>query len=153
MDDHDGADAIERAWQDGLKPDPLLTVSEWADCYRSALTAGVVRPGRWRTERTPYTEEIMDALSPSSPVQRVALMKGRADRRHRERQQLDRLRHPPRAGADAGGAAVRRAGQALLQQRIDPLIEESPVLREKVAPLSRQRQHGALRRSSPAASW
>jgi phage terminase large subunit GpA-like protein len=34
MDDHDGADAIERAWRDGLRPDPLLTVSEWADRYR-----------------------------------------------------------------------------------------------------------------------
>jgi hypothetical protein len=34
MDDHEGADAIERAWRDGLKPDPLLTVSEWADRYR-----------------------------------------------------------------------------------------------------------------------
>jgi hypothetical protein len=33
MDDHDGADAIERAWRDGLKPDPLLTVSEWADNF------------------------------------------------------------------------------------------------------------------------
>jgi hypothetical protein len=31
MDSYDGADAIERAWRDGLKPDPLLTVSEWAD--------------------------------------------------------------------------------------------------------------------------
>jgi hypothetical protein len=30
MEMHDGADAIERAWRDGLKPDPLLTVSEWA---------------------------------------------------------------------------------------------------------------------------
>jgi phage terminase large subunit GpA-like protein len=33
-------------------------------------------PGRWRTERTPYLREIMDCLSPASPVQRVALMKG-----------------------------------------------------------------------------
>jgi phage terminase large subunit GpA-like protein len=34
MDDHDGADAIEHAWRGGLTPDPLLTVSEWADRYR-----------------------------------------------------------------------------------------------------------------------
>jgi phage terminase large subunit GpA-like protein len=34
MEIYDGADAIERAWRDGLKPDPLLTVSEWADRYR-----------------------------------------------------------------------------------------------------------------------
>jgi hypothetical protein len=34
MDGYDGADAIERAWRDGLTPDPLLTVSQWADRYR-----------------------------------------------------------------------------------------------------------------------
>jgi phage terminase large subunit GpA-like protein len=76
MDGHEGADAIERAWQDGLRPDPLLTVSEWADRYRVLSQRASSEPGRWRTERTPYLREIMDCLSPASPVQRVALMKG-----------------------------------------------------------------------------
>ena len=40
MDDHDGADAIERAWRDGLKPDPLLTVSEWADRKPGSVATG-----------------------------------------------------------------------------------------------------------------
>ena len=53
MDGHDGADAIERAWRDGLKPDPLLTVSEWADRYRVLSQRASSEPGRWRTERTP----------------------------------------------------------------------------------------------------
>ena len=30
----DGAEALLTAWGGGLKPDPLLTVSEWADRYR-----------------------------------------------------------------------------------------------------------------------
>jgi hypothetical protein len=35
-----GLDAgIEHAWRDGLKPDPLLTVSEWADRYRSPASS------------------------------------------------------------------------------------------------------------------
>ena len=76
MDDYDGAAAIERAWRDGLTPDPLLTVSEWADRYRVLSQRASSEPGRWRTERTPYLREIMDCLSPASPVQRVALMKG-----------------------------------------------------------------------------
>jgi hypothetical protein len=33
-------------------------------------------PGRWRTARTPYLRELLDALSPSSPFQRIVLMKG-----------------------------------------------------------------------------
>ena len=66
--EHDGADGIERAWRDGLKPDPLLTVSEWADRYRVLSQRASSEPGRWRTERTPYLREIMDCLSPASPV-------------------------------------------------------------------------------------
>jgi phage terminase large subunit GpA-like protein len=40
------------------------------------VATGIVEPGRWRTERTPYLKEIMDCLSPSSPYQRVVFMKG-----------------------------------------------------------------------------
>jgi phage terminase large subunit GpA-like protein len=68
MDDHDGADAIERAWRDGLTPDPLLTVWQWADRYRVLSQRASSEPGRWRTERTPYLREIMDSLSPGSPA-------------------------------------------------------------------------------------
>jgi phage terminase large subunit GpA-like protein len=72
----DGLAAIERAWRDGLKPDPLLTVSAWADQHRVLSQRASSEPGRWRTARTPYLKEIMDCLSPSSPIQRVAVMKG-----------------------------------------------------------------------------
>jgi phage terminase large subunit GpA-like protein len=132
MDDHDGADAIERAWRDGLKPDPLLTVSQWADRYRVLSQRASSEPGRWRTERTPYLKEIMDCLSPSSPVQRVALMKGA---------QI--------GGTECGncwvGYVIHQAPGPMMavsptvelakrnsKQRIDPLIEESEVLRERV---------------------
>jgi phage terminase large subunit GpA-like protein len=71
----DGLAAIERGWRDGLKPDPLLTVSAWADQHRVLSQRASSEPGRWRTARTPYLKEIMDCLSPSSPIQRVAVMK------------------------------------------------------------------------------
>ncbi len=132
MDDHDDADAIERAWRDGLKPDPLLTVSEWADRYRVLSQRASSEPGRWRTDRTPYLKEIMDCLSPASPVQRVALMKGA---------QI--------GGTECGncwiGYVIHQAPGPMMavaptvelakrnsKQRIDPLIEESEVLRGRV---------------------
>ncbi|MFM2007582.1 MAG: hypothetical protein RLZZ09_3237, partial [Pseudomonadota bacterium] len=35
MTEHfDGALEIERAWREGLTPDPILTVSAWADQHR-----------------------------------------------------------------------------------------------------------------------
>ena len=43
LDDYDGAAAIAAGWADGLRPDPALTVSAWADNRR------VPSPKRRRT--------------------------------------------------------------------------------------------------------
>ncbi len=74
--DYDGALDIERAWREGLLPDPLLTVSEWSDRHRMLSSKASAEPGRWRTSRTPYLKAIMDCLSPTSPVERIVFMKG-----------------------------------------------------------------------------
>jgi phage terminase large subunit GpA-like protein len=74
--DYDGALDIERAWREGLMPDPLLTVSEWSDRHRMLSSKASAEPGRWRTSRTPYLKAIMDCLSPTSPVERIVFMKG-----------------------------------------------------------------------------
>jgi phage terminase large subunit GpA-like protein len=60
--DFDGADLILSAWADGMRPDPLLTVSEWADQHRILSSRASAEPGRYRTARTPYLREIMDCL-------------------------------------------------------------------------------------------
>src|SRR5919109_3033145 len=60
----------------GARPDPLLTISQWADKYRTLSQRASAEPGQWRTDRTPYLREIMDCLSPSSPVERTVFMKG-----------------------------------------------------------------------------
>lgn len=39
-----------------------MSVSEWADTYRQ-LPADAAEPGQWRTSRTPYAKEIMDAFT------------------------------------------------------------------------------------------
>src|SRR6202163_570246 len=65
-----------RAAAKGAQPDPVLSVSEWADKYRTLSQRASAEPGPWRTDRTPYLREIMDCLSPSSPVEKVVFMKG-----------------------------------------------------------------------------
>jgi len=60
----------------GFKPDPRLTVTEWSDTYRILTSEASAEAGRWRTDRTPYLKEIMDVMSPSSPVQQVKVIKG-----------------------------------------------------------------------------
>ena len=61
---------------EGLEPDPILTVSEWADRYRILSTKTSAEPGQWNTNRTPFLREIMDNLSIMSPYIEITLMKG-----------------------------------------------------------------------------
>jgi len=51
-----------------MRPDPDLTVSQWADAHRKLSSRASAEPGQYRTARTPYLREIMDALSPSHPI-------------------------------------------------------------------------------------
>ena len=68
--------AVRAAWSAAFRPDPVLTVSEWADRERMLSQRTASEPGQWRTNRTPYLREIMDCLSVLSPVQRVVFKKG-----------------------------------------------------------------------------
>lgn len=52
----------------------VLTLSEWAAKNRH-LPAGTPFEGPWQNAKTRYMQEIMDNLSPSSPVEVTALMK------------------------------------------------------------------------------
>lgn len=65
---------VDAIWRRGLAPEPQITVSEWADQNR-ILPATASEPGPWRTSRTPYLRDIMDALSVSSGIERVVLQK------------------------------------------------------------------------------
>lgn len=46
-----------------LKPPDNLTVTQWADKKRRLSPESSAEPGPWRTSRTPYLQEVMDAFS------------------------------------------------------------------------------------------
>lgn len=54
--------AIARAMS-SFKPPEDLTVSEWSDKYRRLSPESSAEPGPWRTYRTPYLKEPMDAFT------------------------------------------------------------------------------------------
>lgn len=58
----------------GIKPDPILTVSEWADQHRF-LPQEAAEPGKFRMARTPYNKEIADRLSVNDPAQVIIFKK------------------------------------------------------------------------------
>jgi phage terminase large subunit GpA-like protein len=143
-------EVYDEAFRAGLRPDALLTVSEWADRYRRLSGKAAAEPGPWRTERTPYLREVMDALSPSSPVERVVLMSG---------SQIGKTE----CGNNWVGYMIHKSPGPMMvvqptvemakrnsKQRIDPLIEESDVLRQLVkSPRSRDSGNTVLSKEFP----
>lgn len=115
-------------------------MSEWAQAHRK-LPPHSAEPGQWRNERTPYLREIMDCLSPSSEWLRVVLMKGA---------QIGATE----CGNNWVGYVIHHApGPMMLvtkslelakrnsKNRIAPLIDATPELRERVRP-ARSRDSG-----------
>ncbi len=127
-----GRDVYEAAYRAGWRPEPRLTVSEWADDHRVLGNRSGHAAVHWHTDTTPYLREITDALGPRSPARRIVFMKG---------SQL--------GGTEAGnnwlGYVMHHAPGPILvlrptvdearrfsRQRLDPMIATTPVLRDLV---------------------
>lgn len=135
---------------DGLRPEPLLTVSEWSDRFRMLSSEASAEPGRWRTDRTPYLREIMDKLSALDPCEEVIVQKGA---------QLGFTE----MGFNFVGYVVDIAPGPMLyvlpteamgkrnsKTRLTPMIESTPRLREKIAPAkSRTSANTTLQKDYP----
>lgn len=118
-----------------VRPRPVVRVSEWADAHRVLSPKASALAGKWRTERTPYLRAIMDDLSVASPVQRVVLKFGA---------QLGKTE----VGLNWIGYVMAHAPGPMLVvvptlevrkrwkgQRLDPLLAETPVLRDLLGQL------------------
>jgi phage terminase large subunit GpA-like protein len=56
-------------------PPQRMTISSWADAYRIiSARKGNPEPGQWRTSRTPYLREIMDAIG-DPDLEEIVVMK------------------------------------------------------------------------------
>jgi phage terminase large subunit GpA-like protein len=134
----------------GARPDPLLTISQWADKYRMLSQRASAESGPWRTERTPYLREIMDCLSPSSPIERVVFMKGaQIGGTECGNNWIGYVIHQAPGPMMAVQPTVEMAKRNS-KQRIDPLIEESEVLRALVSdPRSRDSGNTVLSKEFP----
>lgn len=137
----DGAAVYREAFLAGLRPEPTLTVSEWADEHRLLSSKASAEPGPWRTSRTPYLREPMDCLSSSSPVQRVVLMfaaqTGKTESGSNWMGYC--IHHAP--GPFLAVQPTLEMAKRLSKQRIESLIDETPVLRARIAP-ARSRDSG-----------
>ncbi len=77
----DSTDEEVKEWvyaigRSSIVPPDELSVSDWADCNRVLTSKASAEPGQWRTDRTPYLRDIMDALSINSPYEWIVFKKG-----------------------------------------------------------------------------
>lgn len=136
---------VREGWSEGIRPEPRLLVSEWADKFRRLPQKSSAEPGPWRTARTPYLREIMDSMSASSPVEEVVFMKGaQVGGTEAILNCLGYLIDHSPGPALAVQPTVELA-KRFSRQRVDPLIASTPQLAEKVADiLSRDSKNSML---------
>lgn len=128
-------DAAAAWWSgvaDGVRPDPSLTVSQWADQFRYLSTKSSAEAGQWSTNRTPYLREPMDCLTPSHPMTDGVMQAGT------QLGKSESMYNWAGYGIDQAPGPMMIVFPTLLlakkmsRQKVGPLIEESPVLRGKV---------------------
>ncbi len=136
---------VENEFFKGVEPDSYMSVSEWADKYRMLSSKSASEPGRWRTSRTPYLKEIMDCLSPKSPIQKVVFMKGaQIGGTECGNNWLGYIMHKAPGPIMAVSPTVEMAKRNS-RQRIDPLIEDCVALKNVVSsPRSRDKGNTML---------
>ena len=121
------------AFLKALKPKERLTVSEWSDKYRKLSSKASAEPGQWRTSRTPYLKAIMDELSHMCTTQKIVVKKS-AQVGFTE------------MGNNWIGYTIDHDPSTMMvvwptlpdvkknsKLRVDPLIESTPCLKEKVS--------------------
>lgn len=130
---------MRRARGRGIRPEPMLTVSEWADKNRVLTSRTSALPGRWRSIRFPFCIAIMDALSVSSHWRRVVTIAAR---------QVGKTE----IGLNWLGYIIHHApGPTLMvqpsldmvkkvsRQRIAALVESTPAIKERMRSLGTKR--------------
>lgn len=129
-----GAVECRTAFFEGLRPDPILTVSEWADKNRVLSSRGSAEPGQWRTSRAPYLREPMDQLGVTSMATMVVVMKGAqlgfTEAGHNWIGYTVHHLPCPMMIVEPTEKVMKRN----IRQKIDPMIEDCPELAKRIPP-------------------
>ncbi len=124
--------AVAVALREVMQPPSRLSVSAWADANRILTAKNCPEPGPWRTDRVPYTREIMDTLGDPMVRQVVWMAASQVAKTEVTLNFLGR-----QSDVDPGPILVVQptkefAGRWSIN-RLDPMLEASPALRKKWA--------------------
>jgi phage terminase large subunit GpA-like protein len=149
----DGGDLWRSAFLDGLRPDPIVSVTQWADQNRVLPQSTTNEAGLYSSSRTPYWREPMDCLSVNSPVERVIIkacsQSGKTD------VLLNALGYvmDVAPGPLMYVTPTEDLAKLISQSRIDPMVAACPRLRGRVSEArSRDRSNQTLYKEFPGGS-
>lgn len=128
-----GTEDIERAFWDELRPEPLMTVAEWAQERRRLAQSTSGEPGRWRNERTPYLVEIMNCLSATSTVETVVFLAGSQVGKTEVGNNWMGYIVDIAPGPMLFVLPTGKAAENVSKERLKPLFRETPALEGKVS--------------------
>jgi phage terminase large subunit GpA-like protein len=136
-----GLEVYEAGYHSGWRPEPRLTVSDWADAHRVLGNRAGHAALRWHTSTTPYLQDVMDALGPRAPAKRVVMMSGsQLGKTETGLNWLGFVMHHSPGPILVVRPTVDEA-RRFSRQRLDPMITTTPVLRDLVRE-SRAREGG-----------
>lgn len=131
-----------------VAPPPKLTVSEWAD-ERRMLPRTSAEPGRWRTDRTPYLREPMDACSDPAVKKIVLIFASQTGK-------SECILNIAGYFVDYDPAAMMiiqptvEMAESFSKERLAPMLQDTPSLAGKVAdPRSRDSNNTIMRKEYP----
>ncbi len=133
----------------GFKPPEKLTVSEWADKYRKLSPESSAETGTWRTTRTPYLKEPMDAFNDPKVDHIVMVASSQVGKSECINNMIGyAIDQDPSSILFIQPTTVDAKEYSRL--RIAPMIRDCPVLRKKVAaPKSRDSGNTILQKAFP----
>lgn len=132
-----------------FKPPEELTVTEWSDKYRRLSAENSAEPGKWRTSRTPYLKEIMDAFT-DPKVHRIAV--AASSQVGKTECEMNMLGYA--IDIDPGPIMLIMPtvdnAKDFSKRRIAPMIRDTRPLREKIAKAkSRDGENTVLKKAYP----
>ncbi len=112
--------------QQGLKPLPKVSVSEWADKNR-IISQGAAEPGRWRTSRAPFMKEIMDSFTQPGIHKVIAMCSAQVGKTEALLNVIGRFAHVDPCAIMLVAPTIEMA-QDMSKTRISPMIRDTKAL-------------------------
>lgn len=133
----------------GMTPPDDLTVAQWAEAKRRLSAESAAEPGPWRTERTPYLREPMDAFTDPKVRHIVMVAASQVGKSEFLNNCIGYI-----IDEDPGSILFIHPttidAQEYSKLRIAPMLRDSPALRQKIAaPKSRDSHNTILQKAYP----